>query len=291
MLTSAVVITTKNRKDELKVALHSALQQEIVDEIIVIDDGSEDGTYEMVQDSFPSVALYRNNASIGYIASRNLAARIATADIIFSIDDDAEFSAPDIIRSILPFFEVDEFIAAVAIPYREPYKENIILQKPPVSNGLWETWGFIGTAHAVRRSLFIHLGGYDEALIHQGEETDYALLCINNGYSIVLGRSNEILHYESPKRDSLRMAYYGPRNLIYTLYKYCPSILLLPALTYYVACLFLYSARIAGNARCQYFKGIIDGLFSFRLLKNRSALSLAAYFRFLRLRKRPALRS
>jgi GT2 family glycosyltransferase len=71
---------------------------------------------------------------------------------------------------------------------------------------------FIGTAHAVRRDLFLRLGGYRSDLFHQGEERDYCVRMLDAGHVVRLGRADPIHHFESPKRDTRRMDLYGRRN-------------------------------------------------------------------------------
>jgi hypothetical protein len=62
-LTASLVITTRNRRDDLRTVLRSAVQQAGLPEIIVIDDGSNDGTAEMVRVEFPSVIVHRREDS------------------------------------------------------------------------------------------------------------------------------------------------------------------------------------------------------------------------------------
>ena len=109
---ASVVITTRNRKDELRTAVRSALQQSAAPEVIVIDDGSTDGTAAMITTEFPGVRLMRHEESRGLIVRRNEGAKLATGDIIFSIDDDAAFSTPEVIAQTLREFG-DERIGAV----------------------------------------------------------------------------------------------------------------------------------------------------------------------------------
>ena len=52
---ATIVIVTKNRKEELRDAVLSALNQVGRLEILVIDDGSTDGTSEMIRAEFPTV--------------------------------------------------------------------------------------------------------------------------------------------------------------------------------------------------------------------------------------------
>ncbi len=218
---ATIVITTKNRKEELRRALQSALAQNGAIEVLVIDDGSDDGTADMVRTDFPQVRLERSEISCGLIVQRNRAALLAAAPIIFSIDDDAAFSSPLVVEQTLLEFD-DPRIGAVAIPYREPNKANCVMQQAPSRDGIWVANSFIGTAHAVRRDVFLQLGGYREALFHQGEEGDFCIRMLERGYFVRTGNADVIYHYESPRRDFRRMDYYGPRNSVLYVWQNVP---------------------------------------------------------------------
>ena len=210
-LTASVVITTRNRKDELRIALASAMRQSARPEVIVIDDGSSDGSAEMVRSEFPGARLVRHEESRGYIVRRNEGARLATGAIVFSIDDDAEFTSPHTVAETLHDFD-DPRIGAIAISYIEPKKANRLLFKPPDATRRWITDCFVGTSHAVRRELFVQLGGYTEELVHQSEEREFCVRMLAAGYVVRVGRAPCITHYESPRRDVSRMDFYGRRN-------------------------------------------------------------------------------
>ena len=192
-------------------ALVSALAQTAKPEVIVIDDGSTDDTVEMVIRDFPGVVLVSHNESRGYIIRRNEAARMATGDVIFSIDDDAEFSAIDIVEHTLAEF-CCPVVGAVAIPFIDVKKSPQLRQCAPDQENVWLSDAFIGTAHAVRRDVFLALGGYREHWVHQGEEGDFCLRMLDAGQLVRLGSSKPIFHYESPRRDFRRMDFYGRRN-------------------------------------------------------------------------------
>jgi glycosyltransferase involved in cell wall biosynthesis len=208
---ASIVITTRNRKEELRTVLRSALCQTVQPEMIVLDDGSTDETSDMVRAEFPKVTLHRFERSRGLIVRRNNGARLAQGKVIFSIDDDAAFSTPRVLEQTLAEFDSPR-IGAVAIPYIEPQKGNRVLQRAPSRDSLWVTDTFIGTAHALRRDLFLKLGGYREHFIHQGEEPDYCVRMLSAGYLVRLGRADVIYHNESPSRDFRRMDFYGRRN-------------------------------------------------------------------------------
>lgn len=210
-ITATVVITTKNRKDELRPAIQSALDQTAKPQVLVIDDGSTDGTSEMVRAEFPTVTLHRSGASLGLIVQRNRGAELASGEIIFSIDDDAVFSSPRVLEQTLAEFSHPR-IGAVAIPFINVKKDDIVRQRAPGEIGTFVTGAYIGTAHALRRDVFLRLSGYRPHLIHQGEEGDLCIRLLSAGYVVGLGRADPIHHFESPKRSSRRMTLFGRRN-------------------------------------------------------------------------------
>jgi glycosyltransferase involved in cell wall biosynthesis len=253
---ASLVITSKNRKEELRAALRSVLCQTVQPEVIVIDDGSTDGTPDMVRAEFPEATLHRFDQSRGLIVRRNNGALLAQGKVIFSIDDDAAFSTPRVLEQTLAEFDSPR-IGAVAMPYIEPQKGNRVLQRAPSRDGLWVTDTFIGTAHALRRDLFLKLGGYREHFIHQGEEPDYCIRMLSAGYLVRLGRADVIYHYESPSRDFRRMDFFGRRNDLLFAWHNVPSPYLPLHLCGTTINGIISAARAGRFARM--FKGVITG--------------------------------
>ena len=210
---STVVITTKNRREDVLKAIASAACQTARPEVLVIDDGSTDGTPEAVAREFPQARLERSDRSLGYISQRNRGVRLASAPIIFSIDDDAVFSTSTVVEQTLQEFDQPR-VGAVAIPFIEVNRSPKVMQQAPSPKGIFASYSFIGTAHALRRDLFLKLEGYREILFHQGEEEDYCIRMLAAGYITRVGRSDPIHHFESPRRSWTRMDFYGARNKV-----------------------------------------------------------------------------
>lgn len=208
---ATLVITTRNRREELLKALASAVTQTVPLEIIVLDDASEDGTGEAVAAAFPQARLIRNKTCRGYIRLRNEAAELARAPYIFSIDDDAVFTSPRIVEQTLREFDHPR-VGAVAIPFINVSTSPEVLQRAPGDGGVHVAHMFIGTAHALRRDVFLRLGGYRAFLEHQCEEPDYCARMLAAGYVVRLGGADPIHHFASPKRDYARIHFYGARN-------------------------------------------------------------------------------
>lgn len=84
-----VVIATRNRRRLLERAIRSVLAQDRNTEIIVLDDGSTDGTREHVAAAFPMVRV-QSGAHGGPGAARNAGLQLARAAQIVVLDDDDE---------------------------------------------------------------------------------------------------------------------------------------------------------------------------------------------------------
>ena len=90
-LNVSVIIPTYNRKNLLKRALHSAISQTFVpQEIIVVDDGSSDGTKDWVLERFPCVR-YISQDNSGVSSARNRGIREAKGSWIAFLDSDDEW--------------------------------------------------------------------------------------------------------------------------------------------------------------------------------------------------------
>jgi glycosyltransferase involved in cell wall biosynthesis len=268
-----VVIATKNRKESLRRAITSVVMQKTPVELLVIDDGSTDGTSDMVAAEFSQVRLERTPASLGYIAQRNRAAQMSSADVIISIDDDATFSSPWIVEQTISAFGHPR-VAAVAIPYMEPHKGKRIFQNAP-DGRIWVTDMFRGTAYAVRREIFMGVGGYREHLVHQGEELDFCTRLLDRGFVVRLGSGDYVVHDEMPERDWTRMDFYGRRNDILFVWNNVPA-------PFFLSHLIGTTLRGVGLATTAGKMGMARGILagyrdSVRSGKVRAPVSLAAY--------------
>ncbi|MDQ3849768.1 MAG: glycosyltransferase, partial [Actinomycetota bacterium] len=218
---ASIVIVTRNRSDALRAALRTATAQTGALEVLVLDDASSDGTVEMVSREFPTVRLLRSTASQGYIRQRNRGAHAARGPVIVSIDDDAEFTDPETVQRTLRGFDHPR-VAAVAMPFVQERRSHEVLQRAPDEDGVWLTNAFIGTAHALRRDVFLALGGYRQDLHHLFEEPDFCLRLLQAGHVVRLGRASPVVHHESPQRNVARDLTHICRNHVLLIWFHIP---------------------------------------------------------------------
>src|SRR5262245_6689364 len=115
---AAIIVLAWNGLGELPACLDSALSQ--VDgaaDLLVVDNGSVDGSGALVRERYPTVRLVENNRNLGFAAGMNVGMRLLreAADpphVVVLLNQDTVV-APDWLRSILAPFEQDERIGAV----------------------------------------------------------------------------------------------------------------------------------------------------------------------------------
>ena len=190
---ATILIATRDRHARVREAIRSALAQDGAPEVIVVDDGSEDGTYEAIQRDFPEVRVIRCEQAAGCPASRNRGLEAATSAIVVCLDDDAHFTSPATVMQVAREFD-DERIAVVTIPYVNVRREQHLRQRAP-DDRPWATGTFAGGASALRRDAFQQVGGYADNGGH-GEETDLAIRLLDRGWVVRLGRADPIVHDE-----------------------------------------------------------------------------------------------
>jgi len=87
----SVVIPTYNRRQTIGRSIDSVLNQTLFpSEIIVVDDGSTDGTSDYIQSNFPSIKLL-SQPNKGVSAARNMGIKSADANWIALLDSDDEW--------------------------------------------------------------------------------------------------------------------------------------------------------------------------------------------------------
>jgi glycosyltransferase involved in cell wall biosynthesis len=218
-----VALVTRDRKAELRRALESVMAQDAVAEIVLVDDGSTDGTAEMIRDEFPAVRFHRFEQPAGPAVSRNRATGLCTGDVVVYVDDDAYFPSAATVAQTLADFE-DRRVAIVAIPFADVLGTTRIQRHhPPPDDEIWVTPTFVGAAYAARIHALNLVGGYRSEFEFSGEEADLSLRLLAEGYVTRQGRADPAVHEPSAVRSMDRMAVLGRRNEIVWVWSSFPA--------------------------------------------------------------------
>ncbi len=134
-------------------------------EIIVVDNGSKDGTPELIRNNFPNVKLILNKKNLGFTGGNNIGIKKAIGDIIFLLNDDTKIH-PNLIEVLVQELESSSKIGIVG-------PKIYFMNKP---NKIWFAGGKIDWS----KSDSFHLGKdlADKELINDSKkEVDFITGC------------------------------------------------------------------------------------------------------------------
>lgn len=170
----SVIIPTHNRNDLVVRAIKSVQDQTYSNlEIIIVSDGSTDGTSDVVKDILKidnRVFFYEYENAMGANHARNYGARNATGEYIAFLDDDDAWQTDKLENQML-VFDGDENIGLVTTGFRFIYvfnnSETNYVPTPKYDSHIEILMkNVIGGTPAVvmRKDIFDEIGGFDEQL-------------------------------------------------------------------------------------------------------------------------------
>lgn len=215
----SAVIATMDRPAYLERTIESLSQGRVApDEVVVVDDGRESGTREVVAQwkaRWP-VVRHVTAGGRGTSTARNLGARVASGDLLLITDDDCLVDK-DCVGRIIAAFETDPEVQCVTgrvLPYGDVAgKVGVALltsREPREWQGMTYPWG-IGSSSNIsfRRDAYLRLGGFDEELgpgtrLYAAEDLDVLYRVLKAGAKIAYRPEAIIYHDQWRSRSEAR---------------------------------------------------------------------------------------
>ena len=205
-------------------------------DILVLDNGSLDGTPTAVHVAFPDVTVIENGANLGFAAGNNVGLRYALThgyDYALLLNNDTE-AAPDFLIQMIVTAETDPMIGAVGPTIYYHAQPDVIW-----SAGGWIDWrrgtstmrgigevdrgqyptatevDFVtGCALLIRREALERAGVLDERFFMYYEETEWCVRIRRAGFRILHEPTAHLWHKIplADRVDKPSVAYYMTRN-------------------------------------------------------------------------------
>lgn len=167
--TVSVIVPVYNGGEPFRQCLEALTQASPApDEIIVVADGDTDRSWILAQ-NYQGLKVIRLPQSLGPATARNRGAKEASGDILFFVDADVEIHL-EIIGKIRDLLTPDsDFVALIGSYDDDPSARNFLSQYKNLfhhythQNGSEEASTFWGACGAIRREIFLKMGGFDES--------------------------------------------------------------------------------------------------------------------------------
>lgn len=204
-LSFSVIVCTRNGRTRIEACLNAVLGMSGSGfEIIIVDDGSTDGTADFVEAHFPSVRLLRLRPGRGLSHARNEGAAMATGEILAFTDDDCE---PDVewVSRLRHAFLRKEF-AALGGPNLAPdprtWEEAVVCAAPGAPSHVMlddvEAEHLPGCNLAVTREAFRKIGGFDPQFHTAGDDVDFCWRLREAGLKLGFVPGAFVWHWRRP---------------------------------------------------------------------------------------------
>jgi GT2 family glycosyltransferase len=231
----SVVTVNWNGRHHLETLLPSLLSLQ-AGEIILVDNGSSDGSQEFVRKRYPAVKVLQNDTNRGFCEPNNLAARQARGRYLAMINNDMR-ADPGWLRQALTRFR--EGVACVGSRILDWEGERVDFNGSSLQYLGYAVQRDVGAlaqelSHAesilfacggamiVDREIFLRVGGLDEVFFAIYEDVDFGWRLWLAGYEVLFAPDSLVFHrghgtFQAHRNEKMR--YLMHRNALLTVLK------------------------------------------------------------------------
>ncbi len=196
-------------------------------ELIVVDNGSADGSVEMVRQKYGRVQLVANDDNKGFSAANNQGAAVANGRYLLFLNSDTRVSHQALAEP-LAYLQQNPHVGALTVRLTYPNGQRDpdnhrgfptpwnafchfsglgrLFPRNPLFNGYFQSPADFSQTHAVDviagsfmmmpADLFHHISGWDETYFFYGEDIDLCYRIRQTGASIIYYPHVDVLHYK-----------------------------------------------------------------------------------------------
>lgn len=231
--TASVLIPTWNGKDLLRPCLESLTQQTYCDfEVIVAENGSTDGTLQMLRQEYAWVRVVALEENVGFARGVHAAYDVAKGNLIVLLNNDTEAEPTwlaELVGAAEQFPEAGSFASKILLHSDRKRLHSAGdyygLDGVPGNRGIWEAdgsaysergwvFGVQGAACAFRRNLLDAIGFFDEDLVSYCEDVDLNWRANLRGNRCLYVPEARVFHHVSATGGGALASYYCGRNFI-----------------------------------------------------------------------------
>lgn len=223
----SVIIVSWNAREYLVGCLMSLYEEDLVStEVIVVDNGSEDGSAEAVEELFPEVVLIRAGENLGFAKANNLGIQASSGRYVCLINSDVVV-IEGCVNALKEYLDTDESAGLVSPKVlnpdmtlqptlrRFPSLKGVLLSAIgldrlnylPHGNTI-EAEAVSGCFMMVRRKAIEDAGLLDERFFFYAEDKDWCRRIKSAGWKIVFYPKARAVHYGGQSSAAAPVRFY-----------------------------------------------------------------------------------
>jgi GT2 family glycosyltransferase len=210
-------------------------------EVILVDNGSSDGSVELTRHSYPKVKIVELGQNLGLTGAINRGVAQASGEIVVALNNDTEV-APGWAQALVDALQAYPdagIVASKMLLFNQRDKlhsagDGFGTDGIPINRGVWQQdtgqydsdryiFGGCGGAVAYRRDMLVDIGLFDEELFMYLEDVDLNWRAQLAGYRAVFAPRAVVYHHLSASGGGVVASYYTGRNTIFVLAKDLPG--------------------------------------------------------------------
>jgi len=252
---ASVIVVNYNGKQYLKRCLDALLCQTYPNvEVILVDNGSGDGSVDFVRAIYPSVKVIENGSNLGFAPANNVGIRAARGELIATLNNDTG-AAPEWLEALASEMISDDSVGMCASRMLRMDDPTIIDSTGICisrSGACWdrgafekdegqydtpaEVFGPCAGAALYRKAMLDEVGLFDEDFVSYMEDTDLAFRGRLAGWKCRYVPEAVVYHVHGGTAGYVSdyTVYYGNRNIVWYALKDFPPGLLLTSLPFIV---------------------------------------------------------
>ncbi|MDP2638263.1 MAG: glycosyltransferase family 2 protein [Candidatus Levybacteria bacterium] len=244
----SIIIVNLNGKVNLEICLNSLFKITYSPfEIIVVDNGSTDGSIDFLKKKFPSVKIVETNKNLGFAQGNNVGYRKSKGEYILLLNNDCivtknfldklvsclkKNSTVGIIQPTIFFYRpgtslhkkinsVGSFFLKSGFLYHQDYGKNFVRQKYLKP---YEVFSAYGACLLVKREVVEKVGLFDPDFFLYFEETDLCHRVWLAGYSVMVDPRVYVFHKGAQTSKKLPAAFVQFHSFKNKLYSYLKNL-------------------------------------------------------------------
>ncbi len=242
---ASVVIPNWNGRHHLDDCLYSLRRQIFTDfEVILVDNGSTDGSQAYVRDCFPEVKLVELGQNQGFTGACNAGYAVARGEIVVLLNNDTE-ADEGWLTAVVQAFQTQPRVGMVAskmllFDQRDHFHtagDFYRLDGVPGNRGVWQqdmgqfdvverVFSACGGTAAYRRTMLNEIGFLDNDFYFSCEDVDVGWRANLAGWRVLYVPTAVVYHKLKATGGNVTGSYYDGRNFLYLIWKNYPTSLL-----------------------------------------------------------------